>query len=302
MMVPTLFGIILIVFTLLNFIPGASQNPFRTYGYDDELETFFQTHNVPENYASKYVRYCYSVFVKHDFNPHGRRSMDLNQTLPIRVWLTLKLTAYGIIAALLIGVPLGMVSALYHGKLPDKIISSVSLLFSSIPSYCLAIFLIIIFALGLRILPISGTMQPGSYIMPTAVLAVGGVSLVLRMTRSAVKDVLNQPYITALRAKGLSYKRVLWVHILKNSLILIVATMNNVIVQMLCSTLIVENLFSIPGLGAFLVNMVLGRSLHGVLGCVILIAVILMAANLLSDGLCLAVDAKLRQKHTRKKG
>ena len=295
LMIPMLLAIILVVQLLLVSVTDNSHGRFSAYGYDDGLESFLKEHEVPDKFPAQYLRYVYNLFVKRQFSPTEAGDTKFMKNITQRTGQTLKLTLLGIALTVLIGVPLGIVSAVHRDGAADRIISMLTLLFASIPSFCLAIFLVMIFSLALQLLPVFGITEPGAYIMPTFVLGIGGVALMVRMTRSAVSDVLERPYVTTLYAKGLAPRKIIFGHVLKNSLVTVVATVNNVVVQMFCSTLVVENFFSIPGLGSYLVESVLSRNMMGVLACVVIIAAILMLVGLLCEVLQLAADPRARK-------
>ena len=295
--IPILFGIILVIFLLLNFIPGSNSNNFASYDGGDALDRFFEKFDIEDGLFSRYVRYCYNIIVKHDFNPVDNESAKVGQSLAFRLETTLTLTLLASLAAFFVGIPLGIYTALHRGKWQDHFVSSVFMVFSSIPSYCLTIFLVIFFSLWLQLLPATGLSSGAGYIMPTIVLSIGGISLLARMTRSAIVEVLDHQYITALQAKGLKRRDIIYKHILKNSLTPIISTINNLVAQMFCSTLVVENFFAVAGIGSYLVNAVSNRNQHVILGCVIVIAALLMLLSIVSDILCMLVNPKMRSKY-----
>ena len=250
---------------------------------------------MPDRFPAQYLRYVYNLLIKRQVSGSGAGDTIFMNNITQRTRMTIRLTLLGLALTLLIGVPLGVVSAVHRDGAADRVISMLTLLFASIPSFCLAILLVLLFSLQLMLLPVFGVAEPGGYVMPTFVLGIGGVALMVRMTRSAVSDVLERPYVTTLYAKGLAPKNIIFGHVLKNSLVTVIATVNNVIVQMFCSTLVVENLFSIPGLGSYLVESVLRRDMMGVLACVVIIAAILMLVGLLCEVLQLLADPKARR-------
>ena len=295
LMIPMLLAIILVVQLLLVSVTDNTRGRFSAYGYDDGLEDFLLRHEVPDRFPAQYLRYVYNLFVKRQVSATEADDLTFMKNIRQRTAQTVKLTLLGLAFTVLLGVPLGIASAVHRDGTADRVISMLTLLFASVPSFCLAIFLVLLFSLTLQLLPVFGISQPGAYVMPTFVLGIGGVALMVRMTRSAVADVLERQYVTTLYAKGLAGRKIIFGHVLKNSLITIIATVNNVVVQMFCSTLVVENFFSIPGLGSYLVESVLARNMMGVLACVVIIAAILMLTGLLCEVLQLAADPRARR-------
>lgn len=295
LMIPMLLAVILVVQLLLVSVTDNSRGRFSAYGYEDGLEDWLLAHDVPDRFPAQYLRYVYNLFIKRQVSSSEAGDIMFMRNISQRTGLTIRLTLLGLALTLLVGVPLGITSAVHRDGPADRVISMLTLLFASIPSFCLAIFLVLLFSLQLKLLPVFGASEPGSFVMPTFVLGIGGVALMVRMTRSAVSDVLERPYVTTLYSKGLAPQKIVFGHVLKNSLITVVATVNNVVVQMFCSTLVVENLFSIPGLGSYLVESVLRRDMMGVLACVVIIAAILMLTGLICEGLQLLADPRARR-------
>ena len=299
LIIPTLLGIALIILLLLNYVPGSDPNSFSSDGGGDARDSFFDTVGMDDGFAARYIRYFYNLIVKHEFGPANKGHSSIGTDLAYRLRYTLLLTGLSFLITFVVGIPLGIYSALKRGKWQDQAVSFLTLTLSSIPSYCLTLFLVIVFSLWLRLLPVSGIRDPGSFVLPTAVLSMGGIALTARMARSAVIEVLDKPYITALRAKGLSERKIIFRHVLKNSLIPVVSTLNNLTAQMLCSTLVVENFFSIPGLGAYLIAAVSVRNQHAILGCVLIISLLLMIFGIVADIMCMIFNPKMRTQYTK---
>ena len=295
LMIPMLLVIIFLVQLILFSVPGTNGNRLRAIGYEDALDDFFIKHDMKEGFMTKYVRYVYNLIVRREFTmPTAVEQDTLMRNLSVRVTNTIRMSLMGLAATIVFGIPLGILSALNKGSALDRAISALTLFFASIPSYCFTIFLTLLFSLVLRLLPATGSTTPGWWILPTAVLAIGGIALVVRMVRSAVLEVLDQPYITAVRARGIRSSRVIMGHVFRNSLITVVSAFNNVVVQMFCSTIIVENFFAIPGVGAYLISSINRRDIGIIMACVLIIALILMVISILCEILHMLVNPRVR--------
>jgi ABC-type dipeptide/oligopeptide/nickel transport system permease component len=222
--------------------------------------------------------------------------------LKIRIKGTLEIAALGFGVAVIIGIPAGIGSAVNHNGWKDNVLSVLTLIMASIPSFCLALFLVLLLALHLRLLPVFGLYSWKGYIIPTLVLGAGGIAMTTRMTRSAVLEILNLPYITTLRAKGMSERKILWVHVLKNALPPIISVMNNVAISVLCSTIVVENFFTVVGIGTMLVSAVGNRSQHQVLACTLVLAVVILVINFITDVCYILTNPRLRMEQSKKSG
>lgn len=300
LMIPTLFIILLIVYLLIYSLPGTPRGAFPAYGDGDALDAVYEAVDAPENFITRFIRYCYNIVAHGSLGPSSKGNRSLADDLAALCSKTMTLAGISLLITLFIGIPLGIAAAANRGGCADRAISVVSLILSSIPSYCLALVLVLLFILKLRLLPSVAYDSWKAYILPSVVLCVGGVSLTMRMTRASVIEILDKPYITTLRAKGLRESRVLYIHVLKNSLIPIVSSLNNIAVQVLCSTLIVENFFNINGMGAYLVESVSLRSQYALMGCVFVISLVVMLLSIVCDFLCILVNPQLKSQYSKK--
>jgi ABC-type dipeptide/oligopeptide/nickel transport system permease component len=161
--------------------------------------------------------------------------------------------------------------------------------------------LALVFCVSLRLLPIlQSYTSPQAYILPAVTIALGGIASVARMARSAMLEVLEQPYITTLRSKGLGERSVVLKHALKNALLPIISTLGGFIAQLLCGTLVVEHFFNVPGLGSFMLTSISFRDHFEILGCAVILTIILMCLNLASDILYAFVNPKIRLRYAGK--
>lgn len=292
-MIPTLLGIMLISFLLTANLIGSNPNEISAFGDGDALDSFYELINAGDNKGTKFIRYCYDIITKGDVG------IDTGDIV-YRFKHTVMLASLGFAAAVIIGLPAGLVSAVRHNGWQDHVLSVATQIMASIPSFCLALFLVLIFSLYLKLLPAFGFESWKGYILPTMVLGAGGIALTARMTRSAVLEILNMPYVTTLRAKGLSEKSVLWVHVLKNAISPIISVLSNIAISVLCSTLVVENFFSIAGMGSFVVNAVGRRSQRQVLACVLILATTILLLNFCTDICYVLANPQLRMRYGKK--
>lgn len=292
-MVPTFIAVLLVAYLMTSGLVGSRVDELSAYGNGDALDAVFQTLNAPDNRATKFLRYCYDLFLHGDMGTTGRGA-NVREEVTFRMKYTGLLAVLGFGASVLLGIPLGFVAAVNHNKWPDHTVSFVSAFLASIPSYCLALFLVLLFCLWLNLLPIYGIDTWKHYVMPTIVLGTGGMSLTSRMTRSAVLEILSKPYLTVLRAKGLTERKIFFPHVLKNAVIPILSVVGNIAVAVLCSTLVVENFFSIPGIGSYLVAAVEQRNQYRLLGCIVVLSLVIIAINFLVDVFSALCDPKFR--------
>jgi oligopeptide transport system permease protein len=201
----------------------------------------------------------------------------------------------GVIAAFsaaVVGVVLGSVAALRRNKLADKIIMVVATAFVSMPSFIMGALLLILFSQKLSIFPANGTTAAG-LVLPIITLALYPMAYITRLTRSSMLDVLGQDYIRTARAKGVSGWRIIFGHALKNSLIPVITYFGPMLAYIVTGSLVVEQIFAVPGIGRAFVNSITARDYPLIMGTTIVLATLIVIMNLISDILYKVVDPRI---------
>ncbi len=223
----------------------------------------------------------------------GRTVSDIfRDNLPIS--MTLGLLAF--LLSIVSGMPLGIVSALRRNTPVDYAAMGMAVLGVSVPVIILAPVLQYLFGVQLKWLPVSGWGKLQQAILPAFALGVANSALVARLTRASLLQVLSQDYIRTARAKGLSERRVVVGHALKNSLIPIVTVLGPTLAFLLCGTFVVETVFGIPGMGKFFVTSVTGRDYQVIMSTVLILAMFLVIANAVVDVVYIVLDPRIRQE------
>ena len=201
----------------------------------------------------------------------------------------------GVVAACLaavIGIPLGAVAALRRNKLIDKIIMVITTAFVSMPSFIMGSLLLVLFAIKLALLPANGSTSQG-LILPIITLALYPMAYITRLTRSSMLDVLGQDYIRTAKAKGVSGGKIIFGHALKNSLIPVITYFGPMLAYIVTGSLVVEQIFAVPGIGRAFVSSITNRDYPMVMGTTIVLAVLIVVMNLVSDILYKIVDPRI---------
>jgi len=295
-LIPVMLCVILIVYALLYTSFGANKRSISSHGDGDWLDTVFEKLDIHDTFVSRYVRYCYNLFFKFDFGKQNG-TIPLRNTIAGRMRMTVRLTAWGFSGALIFGIGIGLLAAVKHGKWIDNVAMFLITFLSSIPSFTLALILVLIFTLELRLLPSFGFNRAGSMIMPSITLAVSGIASTARLTRSSILEILNDPFVTALRSKGLRGRRIIFVHVLKNAMIPVIANLTLVMSQMLCGSMVIERFFSLPGIGTLLLAGVSNRNQPTLMGASVVIALILSVTNIVGDILYALVNPQMREQY-----
>jgi len=229
-------------------------------------------------------------------------SIDVRELLLKRVVCTLSITIPAFILALVIGVCLGVTSAVNRGRKKDTIITSLANLGIATPSFWIGIILVYIFALKLKWLPVQGYTSPAvsftgyirGLVMPVIVLALGYLASTTRQTRSSMLEVIAQDYIRTARSKGLSERTVVYHHALRNALIPVVTMLGGAIGMLIGGTVVIENLFNIPGVGSLMLTAIMNKDYMVIQNVTFFISVTVVICNLLVDIIYGYIDPRIR--------
>lgn len=214
----------------------------------------------------------------------------ISQALPVSVTLALLAMAL----ALVLAIPIGLIAASNRGKWLDNGLMFITTLGVGLPNYLSAIVLVLIFSVGLHLLPSGGWSGPVNMIMPVIALAIAPVGSLARYVRSSVLETVHEEYVVAARSKGGAWRTVMVRHVLRNSLMPLVTVVGPSLAHMMTGTIFVEQLFSIPGLGAYTTQAAVGRDMPLLMGCTITFAAILMAMNVLVDIVYATLDPRTK--------
>jgi len=208
--------------------------------------------------------------------------------------ISFQLGIVSLIIATLIGVPLGIVSALKRNTLYDYAGMGVAILGVSVPVIITAPFLQYLFGVEWKLLPLTGWGAPNQIILPALTLGFGSAAVIARLTRASLLQVLNEDYIRTARAKGLGEGRVINIHALKNSLIPVVTVFGPLMAYLVTGTFVVETIFGIPGMGRFFVTSITGRDYSVIMGTILVFATLLVLANAFVDIVYIWLDPRIR--------
>ncbi len=299
--IPTIVGISLILFLLLNVLPGNAAlmaggaqdtNVDATY-----IELMKKEWGLDQPLYTRYLDYM-SRLLAGDLGKSFLRREPVAGLLAARIWPTLKLAVVAMGIAVCLGVPLGFYSALRQGSWADtgSMIGAVSGV--SLPQFWLGLLLMFFFAVKLPILPPQGYGDGAlrNIILPGVTLGVGYMALLARTTRAAVMEILNTDYIRTAQAKGLPAIVVNRKHVLRNALILLLTTAGLQFGGLMGHTVIVEKLFSWPGVGSLLVDSIFQRDIPVTQGCIMFLILVFLLVNLAVDLLYAVIDPRIEYR------
>jgi len=290
--VPTLLLIVTIVFFLVHIVGDPIGIMLGDNATPEQVATMREAMGLNEPVLVQYFSYLGSVLTG-DFGV----SYQYNQAaLPIvleRLPLTLTLAIGAILLSLVIAIPLGVWSATHRGGALDSFLSSISVLAKAMPNFWLGIMLILIFAVTLRWLPVSGSGSWAHLVLPVVALGTGTAAEITRLVRSSMIEILSQDYIRTARGKGLRQRVVVYKHALINAFVPVSSITILQFSTLVGGALVTEVVFAWPGLGQLLVDAVSQRDMILVQAAVFVIAVMVLALNLLSDVLFKVVDRRI---------
>ncbi len=297
--IPTILGISLIMFLLLNVLPG---NAALMAGGKRELDPQLIERMKKEWGLDKPLHIRYLTYIKDlahgDLGVSFLRHEKINSLIGPRIWPSLKLAVAAMLIALILGIPLGFYSALKQGTWLDTSSMVAAVSGVSLPQFWLGLLLMLFFSAKLHLFPTSGYGN-GSLmhlVLPAVTLGVGYMALLARTTRAAVLEVLEEDYIRTARSKGLSELLINRKHVLQNTLILILTTAGMQFGSLMGQTVIVEKLFSWPGIGSLLVDSIFQRDIPVTQGCILVIIVVFLVVNLTVDLLYSFIDPRIKYR------
>ncbi len=280
--IPTLFILLTASFVLVHAAPGSPFSSMRRIPPQVRADLQAKYH-LNEPLVVQYGRYLNNI-AHFDFGPSYRyKDTTVNELIATGFPVSLTIGGFALVAALLIGVPLGLFAAVRQNKAADYATTSSALLGISVPSFVLAPLMILGFAVYQDWLPAGGLDGPSSYVMPVLALAVAFIAYVVRLTRASAIEVLRSDYIRTAWAKGLSAHRVFFIHVLPAAILPIVSFLGPAAAAILTGSVVIEQIFGIPGLGRFFVDGALNRDYTLVLGIVLFYGIIIIAFNLVVD-------------------
>ena len=288
----TIWVVITITFFVMHAVPGG---PFvgekaTTPAVQAAMEAKY---GLDKPVLEQYFTYLGDIVLRFDFGPslkqRGRQVIDI---IADGMKVSAKLGLIAAFGALVVGIVLGAVAALRRNKVIDKVIMVITTAFVSMPSFIAGALLLTIFAVSLHLLPANGAQKNG-LILPVVTLALYPMAYIPRLTRSSMLDVLGQDYIRTARAKGVPGFKVIFGHALKNSLIPVITYFGPMLAYIVTGSIVVEQIFAVPGIGRAFVNSITGRDYPLIMGTTIILACLIIIMNLVSDLLYKIVDPRI---------
>lgn len=287
----TVWVVITVTFFVMHAVPGG---PFVGEKATSEaaMAQLEAKYGLDKPLMEQYVTYLKDA-VHLDFGPSlKQRGRQVTDIIMDGMKTSAKLGVIAAFSALIVGVILGSVAALRRNKFIDKLIMVITTAFVSMPSFIIGSLLLIVFAIKLMIVPANGS-TPQGLILPIITLSLYPMAYITRLTRSSMLDVLGQDYIRTAKAKGVSGPKIIFGHALKNSLIPVITYFGPMLAYIVTGSLVVEQIFAVPGIGRAFVNSITGRDYTLIMGTTIILATLIVIMNLVSDIMYKIVDPRI---------
>ena len=275
-----------ITFFVMNLIPGGPFNKEKATSKEAQ-QVLEERYNLDKPVPEQYVLYMNNL-LHGDWGVSLHSGRNIGTEISRKFAVSAKLGGIAAIVAIIIGVILGSIAALTRNKLPDRLIVFFTTLGTAMPSFVLATLLLLVFCLKLGWIPVWSSSNP-NYLLPIIALA----AYITRLTKTSMLDALNQDYIRTARAKGVHRLKVIFKHALKNALIPVVTYVGPMVAYILTGSMVVENIFTIGGLGTEFVTSIVNRDYTMIMAITIFLAVLMVVANLLTDIAYKLIDPRI---------
>lgn len=305
--IPVFLGITFVIYVLINLAPGGPLAVLASSGemsYAD-LEALKISMGLDKPLVVRYLIWLLD-FVRGDLGTSYRTSQSVALMISQRIGPSLMLTGTGILCAILIGIPLGILSAYKPNSIWDNIGSFISFIGASVPNFFLSLLLIYVFAVKIKIFPSSGMYTSGSeqqigdllrhLFLPAFVCGIQPIGNYIKQTRSSVLDVLNEEYIKTARSKGLTNTIIVLKHAFRNALIPVVTTVSLSVPFLIGGAVVTEQIFAWPGIGSLMITSITSRDYPVIMGVAVLICSVVLITNIVLDVIYAALDPRIKFK------
>ena len=297
-MIPVLLGVSLIIFTILFFTPG---DPAQMILGDEADETTVaelrESMGLNDPFYVRFFNYIGDIVLHRDFGISYVTKQPVADELFSRYPTTIILAIASTLVACLVAIPLGILSAIKQNSFIDSLSRVIAMIGVSMPNFWQGLLNILLFAVCLKWLPVSGFSTPLHWILPAVTIGTSGAAAIMRITRSQMLETVRQDYIRTARAKGASEHTVIWKHALKNAMIPVITVIGIRFGASLSGSIVTEQVFNIPGLGKLMIDSINNRNYPVIQGGVLLIAFAYSLINLAVDLLYSFVDPRIKSQY-----
>ena len=288
----------ILIFTIMYFVPGdPAVNQLGSEATAEERWEWREQYGLNDSYPEQLGRYLYNTFLRLDLGSSYQTKMPVIGEFATRLPRTLKLGLITVLINIILGIPLGIACALHRNTIMDYVLTIVAMLGMCIPSFWLALLMQQFFSVKLGWFPAIGVGSWRHWVMPVIAGSISGIAGNVRQTRSAVLETIRADFVTTARAKGLSNNNVIYKHMLPNALIPILALMGGAFGHVISGSVIVETVFTFPGIGIYMLNGINARDYPVIRSCVLILAAFAAVVVLLVDLAYGMVDPRIKAQY-----
>ncbi len=300
LMVPIIIGISFLLFTIEELTPG---NPARLllgeYAAQEDVDQLAEEMGLNDGFFVRYGRWLTNA-LHGDLGTSYRTKENVIYEIRDRFPATLQIAFYAMVLATIIGVPIGIISAVRQYSVIDVTSTVTALIFTSVPAFWLALMMILVFSVKLHLLPVMGSSSLKHFVIPAVAMAAAHMAQLIRMTRSSMLEVIRQDYIRTARSKGATEKRVILRHALRNALLPVVTVWGINFGLLVSGALIIETVCGISGLGTLMVTSVKSKDAPMLIATVMFTSILSGLINLIVDILYAYIDPRIKSKYVKK--
>ena len=286
-----MFLVCFITFFMMNAVPGGPFNGEKAKS-PEVIAALNARYGLDKPVHVQFINYMKNI-LHGDFGVSLKNGRNIAQTIRESFAVSAKIGLIAVLVALIFGIVLGCVAALNRNKWPDHVIIFFVTLFTAMPSFVAASFLLLVFCIQLGWVPVWSSSSQ-NYVLPVIALSLPPMSYITRLTKTSMLDALGQDYVRTARAKGVKPLKVIFIHTLRNALIPVITYVGPLCAAILTGSLVVEKIFTIGGLGSKFVDSITARDYPMIMGTTIFLAFIMILANLISDIVYKLVDPRIQ--------
>ena len=298
-LIPVIIGISFIIFSIMYLTPG---DPARLIlgdnASEEQIYELREEMGLNKPFLIQYANYVINA-IRGDFGISYRNRNRVSKEISARLPTTLILTFCGITLSVIIGVPIGIISAVKQYTLIDALSLTVAMILTSVPAFWLGLMLILYLSLNLNLLPATGVETWKNFVMPSLTLSAGTMATLIRVSRSTMLEVIRQDYIRTARAKGANENRIVFKHALQNALLPIITMIGINFGIQLAGAIVIETVFAMPGLGTLMIASVRMKDTPTVMAAILLVALAIGIINLIVDILYALIDPRIRLQYAK---
>ncbi|MCD8129784.1 MAG: ABC transporter permease [Lachnospiraceae bacterium] len=299
-MIPVILLVAFTIFTILYFVPGDPTALLLGNGATQaQKEALREQLGLNDSYLVRLGRFFKETFLEFDLGTSYQYKTSVSKELMTWLSITFQLTLLTFLFEALIGIPMGVTAAVHQNTIVDRVCTVISVIGASLPNFWLALMLVIVFSVNLNVLPSHGVTTWTGWILPVAAGCVMDMGGIARQTRSQMLEVINSDFITTARSKGLPENTIRYRHALPNAILPVVTTLGTRFGRALGGTVVIETVFSIPGVGTYLNDAISARDYPVICGSVVVLSILLCVIVLLTDLAYALIDPRIKAEYEK---